>query len=131
EVAVRIANGVTFGDGVVFNEGADDNEQFIAILDGQTGALRAGTLVPNEYLSDGPLAPRFGVCYLDGERPHLVAFRNHRQPGGAFNLIMAAWTFDGTAVTQEWEWHRNEDAPDGHNTRAIDADGDGKDEVHE
>lgn len=133
EVAVRIANGVTFGDGEEFRKGEDDNDQFIAMLDGQTGALRASARVPNEYKSDGPLAPRFGIGYLDGERPYLVTFMKNRQPDkGDFNLVMAAWTFDGSEVTQEWEWHRgDQNCPDGHNTRAIDADGDGLDEVHE
>lgn len=133
DVAVRIANGVTFGDGDEFDEGEDDDEQFIAMLNGQTGAARATIKVPNEYKSDGPLAPRFGVGYLDGETPHLVTFMKNRQPDkGDFNLVMAAWTFDGEEITQEWEWHRDdEEAHDGHNTRAIDADGDGKDEVHE
>lgn len=132
EVAVRIANGVVFGDGEVFNRGANDDEQFIAILDGQTGALRGAAQVPTDYISDGPLAARFGVGYLDGETPHLVSYFKNRQEGGAFNLLMAAWTFDGSDVTMAWKWLRDDqDAPDGHNSRSIDADGDGADEVHE
>ncbi|KAF7557468.1 hypothetical protein G7Z17_g734 [Cylindrodendrum hubeiense] len=132
EVAVRIANGVTFGDGEVFDEGDDDNAQFIAILDGKTGALRGTAQLPTDYLSDGPLAARFGVGYLDGRRPHLVTFLKNRIGTGAFNLIMAAWTFDGSDVTMEWKWLReDQDAPDGHNTRIIDVNGDGKDEIAE
>ncbi|KAH6693932.1 FG-GAP repeat family protein [Plectosphaerella plurivora] len=101
EVAVRIANGVTFGDGRVFSH-SNNNEQFIAILDGRTGALRASSKIPTDYLSDGPLAARFGVGYLDGQRPSL------------------------------WKWRRdNQDAPDGHNTRIVDINGDGRDEIHE
>ncbi|KAH8588445.1 FG-GAP repeat family protein [Bisporella sp. PMI_857] len=109
EVAVRIANGVRFGDGKTFTSGSTDNHQFIAILDGRTGALRASAQIPTDYLSDGPLAARFGVGYLDGSRPHLVA-----------------------SVNMAWKWLRgNQNAPDGHNTRVLDVDGDGRDEIHE
>ncbi|KAK2613294.1 hypothetical protein N8I77_000215 [Diaporthe amygdali] len=118
EVAVRIAYGVVFGDG----------EEFIAILDGETGVLRATSEVPDDYISDGPLAARFGVGYLDGETPHLVAFLKNRQDGGAFNLIEAAWTFDGDEAKLAWKWLRvDTDASDGRNTRIIDVDGDGMD----
>ena len=132
EVAVRIANGVKFGDGKTFEEGESDDQQFIAILDGETGALRGSSKLSTDYISDGPLGARLGVGYLDGERPHLVGFMKNRQGKGDFNLIEAAWTFDGSDITLEWEWKRgDEDAPDGHNTRIIDVDGDGKDEVAE
>ncbi|KAH7127591.1 hypothetical protein EDB81DRAFT_907927 [Dactylonectria macrodidyma] len=132
EVAVRIANGVTFGDGEVFNDGDDDTAQFVAILDGRTGALRASAPLPTDYLSDGPLGARFGVGYLDGERPHLVTYLKNRIGNQGFNLIEAAWTFDGRRVAMEWKWLReDQDAPDGHNTRIVDVDGDGKDEVAE
>lgn len=132
EVAVRIANGVVFGDGEEFTAGDDDGHQFIAIVDGQTGSLRASTEIPRDYDADGPLAARFGVGYLDGQRPHLISYMKNRKDDGDFNLMMAAWTFDGSDVTMEWKWLReDQDAPDGHNTRSIDADGDGVDEVHE
>ncbi|MFI6513361.1 hypothetical protein ACIBCT_37645 [Streptosporangium sp. NPDC050855] len=131
EVAVRIANGVTFGNGTRFTNG-DDNRQFIAVLDGRTGAARATAPVPTDYLSDGPMYARFGVGHLDGTRPSLVAFMKNRIGNGGFNLMMAAWNFDGQALTQRWKWLRgNQNAPDGHNTRIIDVDGDGRDEVAE
>ncbi|KFY92275.1 hypothetical protein V498_05058 [Pseudogymnoascus sp. VKM F-4517 (FW-2822)] len=133
EVAVRIANGVVFGDGKTFKDGDGDDDQYVAILNGETGTLRATAQIKNDYKSDGPLAARFGVGYLDGKTPHLVAFLKNRQPGqGDFNLIMAAWTFDGKAVDLAWRWLRgDQSAPDGHNTRIIDLNGDGKDEVCE
>lgn len=131
EVAVRISNGVRFGDGRTFSN-SNNNLQFIAILDGRTGALRASAQIPTDYISDGPLAARFGVGYLDGTRPHLVTYFKNRANSGAFNLIMCTWTFNGSAVSMAWKWLRgNQNAPDGHNTRAIDVDGDGRDEVHE
>ncbi|KAM0332314.1 hypothetical protein ACHAQA_002590 [Verticillium albo-atrum] len=131
EVAVRISNGVTFGNGQRFTH-ANDNEQFIAILDGRTGALRARAQIPTDYLSDGPMAARFGVGYLDGQQPSLVAYMKNRKSNGDFNLLMSAWRFTGNALTMQWKWRRdNQNAADGHNTRIIDVDGDGRDEVHE
>ncbi|NEE04478.1 rhamnogalacturonan lyase family protein [Phytoactinopolyspora halotolerans] len=131
EVALRIANGVTFGDGTTFSH-PDDNHQFVAILDGQTGAMRDSAQVPTDYLSDGPMYARFGVGYLDGSTPSLVAYMKNRVGNGGFNLMMTAWNFDGSDVSMEWKWLRgNQDAPDGHNTRIIDVDGDGTDEVAE
>ncbi|MDO0938117.1 hypothetical protein QQY66_42730 [Streptomyces sp. DG2A-72] len=131
EVAVRIANGVRFGDGTTFTN-SNNNRQFIAILDGMTGAPRATAPVPTDYLADGPMYARFGVGYLDGSRPSLVAFMKNRIGNGAFNLMMGAWQFNGQSLTQQWKWLRgNQNTPDGHNTRAIDVDGDGTDEVAE
>lgn len=130
EVAIRISNGVRFGDGRVFSN-SNNNNQFIAILDGRTGALRASAQIPTDYISAGPLAVRFGVGVLDGVRPHLTVFAKNRNTDGSFNLMMSAWTFDGS-VRMAWKWLRgNQNAPDGHNSRVIDVDGDGTDEVHE
>ncbi|MEO3755530.1 hypothetical protein [Streptomyces sp. B6B3] len=131
EVAVKIADGVTFGDGSTWTH-SDDNRQFIAILDGQTGALRNWAAVPTDYLADGPMAARFGVAYLNGTTPSLVAYMKNRRDDGGFNLMMAAWRFSGQNLSQQWKWLRGgQDAPDGHNTRAVDLDGDGVDEVVE
>ncbi|GAA2147970.1 hypothetical protein [Glycomyces algeriensis] len=131
EVALKIADGVTFGDGATWTH-ADDNRQFMAILDGQTGALRNWSAVPTDYLADGPLAARFGVGYLDGVTPSLVAFMKNRKDDGSFNLMIAAWNWSGSNLTQKWKWLRGStNAPDGHNTRIVDVNGDGKDEVAE
>ncbi|MEV6714604.1 hypothetical protein AB0M48_21515 [Lentzea sp. NPDC051208] len=131
EVAVRIANGVRFGNGTTFTD-SDNNRQFIAILDGMTGAPRATAPVPTDYLRDGPMYARFGVGHLDGTRPSLVAFMKNRVGNGGFNLMMGAWQFDGRSLTQQWKWLRgNQNTPDGHNTRVIDVNGDGTDEVAE
>ncbi|MFI8952085.1 hypothetical protein ACIGO6_37065 [Streptomyces sp. NPDC053750] len=131
EIALRIADGVTFGDGQTFTY-SDDTHQFIAILDGRTGASRATAPVPDDYLSDGPLYARFGVGYLDGSTPSLVSFMKNRQDGGDFNAVIAAWQFDGTDLTRQWKWLRgDQNMADGHNTRAIDVDGNGTDEIAE
>lgn len=132
EVAIRIANGVTFSDGQVFEQGADDNAQHMAILDGRTGALRASAPVPDDYIADGPLYARLGVGHLDGVQPSLVAYMKNRIGKGDFNLMHVVWDFDGRTLTQKWKHLRGEqDLPDGHNTRIVDVDGDGKDEIGE
>jgi hypothetical protein len=131
EVAVRIANGVTFGNGARFNH-SNNNEQFIAILDGRTGALRSSAKVPTDYLSDGPMYARFAACHLDGETPSLVAFMKNRIGDGGFNLMVTAWNFNGSSVNMQWKWLRgNGNHPDGHNSRCIDVDGNGTDEFAE
>lgn len=133
EVIVRIANGVVFGDGTIFDGGANDDEQFIAVLDGRTGALRASTKIKNDYIEHGPFAARLGVGFLDGVRPHIVAFMKNRQDDKKFNRNLAAWTFDGSKIVEEWVYDDQNagSGSDGHNTRIIDVDGDGKDEVGE
>ncbi|WP_117215227.1 carbohydrate-binding protein [Allorhizocola rhizosphaerae] len=131
EVAVRIANGVRFGNGTTFTN-SDNNRQFIAILDGMTGAPRATAPVPTDYLSDGPMYARFGVGHLDGINPSLVAYMKNRIGSGSFNLMYTAWRFTGNSLTMQWKFLRgNQNLPDGHNTRIIDVDGDGRDEVGE
>jgi hypothetical protein len=131
EVAVRIANGVTFGNGARFNH-SNDTEQFIAILDGRTGALRSSAKVPTDYLSDGPMYARFAACHLDGEKPSLVAFMKNRIGNGGFNLMVTAWEFNGSNVSMQWKWLRgNGNHPDGHNSRCLDVDGNGTDEFVE
>ncbi len=132
EVAVRIANGVRFGNGTTYNGLSDNTRQAIAILDGMTGAPRATAPVPTDYLSDGPMYARFAVGYLDGTNPSLVAYMKNRIGSGNFNLMFTAWRFTGSAVNMQWKFLRgNQNLPDGHNTRVIDVDGDGRDEVAE
>ncbi|MFI7020776.1 hypothetical protein [Streptomyces sp. NPDC050164] len=131
EVALRIADGVRFGDGTTWTH-ENDARQFMAVLDGRTGALRNWSAVPTTYLADGPMAARLGVAYLNGTTPSLVAYMKNRRDDGAFNLMMGAWKFDGDSLDRQWTWQRGgQDAPDGHNTRAVDVDGDGTDEVAE
>ncbi|TDC84193.1 carbohydrate-binding protein [Micromonospora sp. KC606] len=132
EVAVRIANGVRFANGVTYNGLSDNTRQAIAILDGMTGAPRATAPVPTDYLSDGPMYARFAVGHLDGVNPSLVAYMKNRIGSGDFNLMFTAWRFTGSALNMQWKFLRGrQNLPDGHNTRVIDVDGDGKDEIAE
>jgi len=72
------------------------------------------------------------VGHWDGVTPTLVAYLKNRVGNGAFNLMETAWTFTGSALNLRWEWLRgNQNAADGHNSRAVDVDGDGIDEVGE
>ncbi|MEV4571550.1 hypothetical protein AB0K12_48055 [Nonomuraea sp. NPDC049419] len=131
EVALKVANGVTFGNGARHTE-SDNTRQSIAILDGRTGAPRATAPVPTDYLADGPMGARFGIGSLDGTGNSLVAYMKNRVGNGGFNLMMTAWKFDGRTLTRQWKWLRgNGTMADGHNTRIVDVNGDGKDEIAE
>ncbi|WP_226961671.1 MULTISPECIES: rhamnogalacturonan lyase family protein [Streptomyces] len=131
EVALRVGDGVTFGDGTVHSE-EDDVHQSMAILDGLTGAPLATAPVPDDYVADGPMGARLGVGYLDGATPSLVAYLKNRIGSGDFNLMYAAYRFDGDDLTQQWKWLRGDQpGADGHNTRIVDVDGDGTDEIAE
>ncbi|KAF5004812.1 hypothetical protein FDECE_8711 [Fusarium decemcellulare] len=134
EVAIRISNGVTFGDGKKFTKGEDDDRQFIAVLNGRTGALRASAPLPTKYVSDGPMGSRLGAGFLDGKTPHLVAYMKNRREDKNFNMLITSWTFDGKALKEQWTWDRGtkySEYPDGHNSRFLDVNGDGVDEVCE
>lgn len=129
EVIIRTANGVTFGDGTTLTAG-NNLFQFISVLDGMTGAERARIQVPADYIADGPLAVQMGIGYLNGRTPSVVASMKNRIGSGDFNLMICAWDFDGTSLTQKWKWLRGwQNCPDGHNIRIVDVDGDGMDEV--
>ncbi|MCF6466865.1 hypothetical protein FAF44_00345 [Nonomuraea sp. MG754425] len=132
EVALQIANGVVFGNGVTYTALPSDTHQAITILDGRTGVPRATAPVPTDYLSDGSMGTRFGVGYLDGLTPSLVAYMKNRQDNKDFNLMYTAWRFTGSALTRQWKFLRgDQNLPDGHNTRIIDLDQDGDDEIAE
>ena len=129
EVLLRAANGVVFGNGTTLSFPSNNNIQFISVLNGMTGAERARIQVPTDYLADGPLAASMGVGYPDGVKPSLVVKMKNRVGSGAFNMMVVAYDFNGTAITQKWKWLRGStNAPDGHQIRLIDVDQDGKDE---
>lgn len=47
-----------FGDGKKFAEGANNDEQFIAVLNGQTRILRAAARINNDHVEHGPFTAR-------------------------------------------------------------------------
>ena len=77
-VMVRSANGVVFGDRTIFDEGVNDDEQYIAVLDGKTGALRASTEIRSDCTEHRFCARRLGIAILDVARPRIVAFVKNR-----------------------------------------------------
>lgn len=129
EVLIRTANGVMFADGTTLTD-SNDNHQFISVVDGLTGVERARIQIPTDYIEDGPMAAQIGIGYLNGRTPSLIASMKNRIGDGDFNLMICAWDFDGSSLTQKWKWLRgSQNCPDGHNIRIVDVDGDGMDEV--
>ncbi|MGE4286919.1 MAG: hypothetical protein AB7F23_10015 [Phycisphaerae bacterium] len=133
EVLLRTAGGVVFGDGAVL-EAAGELAQFISVIDGETGAEKARAPLPDDLISDGPLAAQVGIGYLDGVRPSLITSMKNRIESGEFNLMVCAWDYDGTSLRRKWKWLRGATGgysgycPDSHNIRIGDFDGDGMDE---
>ncbi|WP_426641088.1 hypothetical protein [Paenibacillus illinoisensis] len=133
EVVLRIANGVTFGDGEVWSTTESDDKQWLAVVDGMTGTLKQQSPLPDDYIAQGPLALQLGIGYLNGSTPSVVAFMKNRNEDRSFNLVIAAYHYANNNLTMDWNWKRNspKDASDGHQMRIIDIDHDGKDEIAE
>jgi hypothetical protein len=130
EVFARTANGFTFGDGATLSYPASNDIQFMSVLDGRTGAEKARIQIPTDFLADGPMAASFGIGYLDGVHPSLVAKMKNRVGDTNFNQMFVAYDYDGTNITQRWKYiSAPVDSDNGHNIRIVDVDGDGKDEV--
>ncbi|MBC7914228.1 MAG: T9SS type A sorting domain-containing protein [Pyrinomonadaceae bacterium] len=133
EVIVRIANGVKFGDGTTFTYAADNNRQFISILNGMTGAQLAYKSVPTNFLSDGPMNGHMGIAYIDGVNPSVIWESKNRVGDGDFNQMITAYTWLGGNVSLNWTRLRpaagSNAWPDGHQIRCVDVNGDGKDDV--
>jgi rhamnogalacturonan endolyase len=51
-----------------------------------------------------------------------------QEPRGEWR-VQLVYDFDGTTVTERWKFVRNTDAPDFHQIRVLDVDGDGRDEL--
>ena len=104
EVMVRIADGITFGDGTKFSNQSGGNGQAIAVLDGMTGALKASVNLPQDYMNIGPMACMMEVGYLDGVNPALVCWMKNRNPNKSFNSLMVAYGYEGgTEFKQIWK----------------------------
>lgn len=129
EVVLKIANGVTFGDGTVWSN-SSDTKQWLAVLDGMTGKLKNYSALPDDYIAIGPLATQLGIGYLNGTTPSIVVFAKNRNPSGSFNCVVSAYHWSGSNLIMDWKWLRgSQNAPDGHQMRIADVDGDGKDEI--
>ena len=129
EVAIKTARGFVFGDGTTLQH-PNDQDQFVSILEGTTGRELTRSPLPDDYLRDGPLQCHFGVGYFDGVRPSLAIKCKNRVGDGGFNSVAAAYDYDGRSLTRRWKYTRGgENAPDFHQIRVLDVDGDGKDEL--
>jgi autotransporter-associated beta strand protein len=132
EVIIRTANGVKFGDGTVLNYPANDNVQFISVLNGMTGAEMSRTLYDNPYLVEGPMNGHMGIAYLDGIHPSVVWEAKNRTGDTNFNDMTTTWDWKNGALVQRWQFLSQgygKMLPTGHQIRIIDMDGDGKDEI--
>ena len=129
EVVIRTANGVEFADASTV-VAANNNSQFISIVDGMTGVEKARAPMPNPFLSDGPFNGHMGIFYADGVRPSVVlGGKNRRSSDNGFQGGITAWDYRNGQITQRWSWFdQNYYAPEGHQIRLGDVDHDGKDE---
>ncbi len=138
EVLVRIADGVTFGDGSKYTN-SDTSAQAIAVIDGRTGALEATAPVPTDYAKVGPMACMMEIGYLDGVNPSVVCWMKNRNSDKTFNSLMVAYGYENGQFVQRWKYDNAilfADRPEykngyaeAHQIRVIDVDSDGKDEV--
>lgn len=128
EVMVRVANGVTFGDGKKFFNQSCGNEQAIAVLDGMTGALKASVDLPQDYMNIGPMACMMEVGYLDGVNPALVCWMKNRNPNKSFNSLMVAYGYEGGTEFKQL-WKSGAYGGEAHQFRVEDVNYDGKDEI--
>lgn len=133
EVLLKVSSGVTFGDGTVFQD-PDPNRQYIAVIDGLTGAPLATHPFPTDFYSQaGPYGTQLGIGYADGVRPSIYFWGRNRNPDSSFNNIFASWNWDGgSQIIENWSLPLSEVGQPqrpSHQMRILDVDGDGKDEV--
>ncbi len=126
EVMVRIADGVTFGDGSKYTN-SDTQAQEIAVIDGRTGALKASAPVPNDKSEAGPKACMMQIGYLDGVKPSLVCWIKNRNDDKSFNSYNVAYTYENGEFVQQWQTGAY--GAEAHQIRVADVNYDGKDEV--
>jgi rhamnogalacturonan endolyase len=153
EVACKTSDGSRDGQGnLVVPEGGTANanadyrnasgyvltgNEYLTVFDGLTGAeLATVDYVPargnvSSWGDDyGNRVDRFlwGVAYLDGERPSLVAARGYYT-----RTVIVAWDFRDGALTRRWTFDRaNNDAYSGqgdHSLSIADVDADGRQEI--
>ncbi len=123
EVIIKIANGVKLGDGTTWTN-SDNNKQWLAVLNGATGAILKYCAFPTDYLSIGPLACQLGI----GNSNNIYAWMKNRNSDGSFNGVACCFTM-GSSLTLKWKWLRgSQNCPDGHQMRVVDLNGDGTDD---
>jgi hypothetical protein len=113
--------------------------EFVSMMDGMTGAeLSRANFIPRGNITDW--GDNYGhrasftfatVAYLDGIHPSIVISRG---PGDV--MVVQAWDFTSGQIVPRWNWTARGKTfaagtwwADGHTIRAVDVDGDGKDEL--
>jgi autotransporter-associated beta strand protein len=129
EGIIKAANDTRLPDGTIVTN-SNTSVQYLIVLDGMTGVERARIQWPTDYISDGPMGMSFAIAYLNGVTPSLVVKGKNRQSSGAFNMMVCAFNFNGSVMTQLWKW-KNTTCADAHQLRITDVNNDGKDEVLE
>ena len=153
EVAVRSAEGTTFGDGGYINDVDGDGivnyrsfsvdpgwiikgPNFISMVDGRTGV----ELARDEYIERDPVGiwgdtyghrankPMMAAVYLDGHKPSLVISR------GIYELTkLEGWNYRDGKLSKLWHFNSEEWPGFGyqgnHNLTTGDVDFDGRDEI--
>ncbi|MFF7880765.1 hypothetical protein ACH40F_09225 [Streptomyces sp. NPDC020794] len=132
EVLVHTADGTTFADGAKVTADSPAN-QFISVIDGETGLERTRQPVPDDLVAGGPSGGHFGIAYLDGVHPSLVTKLVTRVGAkrGAFRILFQTWDFNGTDLKRRWKYvvPAGSGATSFHQIRTVDVDQDGKDEI--
>lgn len=150
EVMMAVSEGTTFADGTQIKN-ADGNiydytgktgsaPQWVAIVNGQTGKLIHKVELPH-FLTIATqrtdrwkdISGHFIIQHLDGIHPSLVYQYKNRQVSGLFTGAFAAWSFNGEVLVNQWATliPKNDKQYEGHQIKAADIDGDGKDELVE
>lgn len=139
DVLLRIADGVTFGDGQKFTYSSDTQAQFIAVIDGRTGALKDYTPVPDDFKSVGTMACMMEIGYLNGVNPSVICWMKNRNKDKTFNTMTAAFGYENGEFKLHWRYINDILFPErteykrgyaeAHQIRVADVDYDGKDEV--
>ncbi len=131
EVILKVADGVTFGDGSKFTD-SNTSQQHVAILDGLTGTPQATRPFPGNFAARGPLGTQLGIGYADGIHPTIYFWGRNRNADKSFNDVFASWSWNGGAtIGENWVLPLTEASANraSHQMRVLDIDGDGKDEM--
>ncbi|MBN2165783.1 MAG: RICIN domain-containing protein [Marinilabiliaceae bacterium] len=123
EVITKIANGVKLGDGSTWTN-SNNNKQWIAVLNGTTGAIIKYCAVPTDYLSVGPLAMRMGI----GNTNEIFMIGKNRNADKSFNDMVCCFKM-GSSLTLKWKkLGSSYSGADAHNIRIVDVNEDGVDD---
>ncbi len=108
-------------------------EEYITVLDGMTGQVRARADWPERNFRYGNLnrqnRNQMGVAFLDGKTPFILACR------GTYKLMVVdAWQLKGDELVRAWRWDGDEENPivrsqGSHSLVCGDVDEDGRDEI--